>query len=166
MNENKKVYLSALDEYINKVYVLVLIVAPGACQCAGLVYTFEKIMGWMPTVSWMALIVFDITCLIYLSIGIFLIKTGFSDGLVSSSKLKFGKIYLVVIMFIQYNFILYMIPAKDFWGFAFFFVLLLTFFLDYKMVAVAAAEIAVSQAVAWVVRADVFLPEKDTMFPR
>ena len=121
-------------------------------------------MGWMPTVSWMALIVFDITCLIYLSIGIFLIKTGFSDGLVSSSKLKFGKIYLVVIMFIQYNFILYMILAKDFWGFAFFFVLLLTFFLDYKMVAVAAAEIAVSQAVAWVVRADVFLPEKDTMF--
>lgn len=164
MNENKKVYLSALDEYINKVYILVLIVAPGACQCAGLVYTFEKIMGWLPTVSWLALIVFDITCLIYLSIGIFLIKTGFTDGLVNSSKLKFGKIYLVVIMIIQYNFITYMIPAKDFWGFAFFFVLLLTFFLDYKMVAVAAAGIAASQVVAWIVRADVFLPEKDTMF--
>lgn len=164
MNENKKVNLSALDEYINTVYVLVLIVVPGACQCAGLLYTFEKIMGWMPTVSWAALIIFDITCLIYLGIGIFLIKTGFSDGLVSQSKLKFGKIYLVTIMFIQYNFITYMIPAKDFWGFAFYFVLLMTFFLDFKMVAVAAALIAASQTVAWIVRADVFLPEKDTMF--
>ncbi|MBQ8569150.1 MAG: hypothetical protein IJ446_08030 [Oscillospiraceae bacterium] len=43
--------LSALDEYINKVYVLVLLLVPGACQCAGILYTFEKIMGWMPTVS-------------------------------------------------------------------------------------------------------------------
>lgn len=164
MKENKKVYLSALDEYINKVYILVLIVTPGACQCAGLLYTFEKIMGWMPTVNWAALIVFDISCLIYLIIGIFLIKTGFSDGLVRSSKLKFAKKFLVVLMFIQYNFITYMIPAKDFWGFAFFFVLMMTFFLDYKMVAIAALLVAVSQTVAWVVRADVLLPEKDTMF--
>ena len=35
--------LTALDEYINKVYKLVLILVPGACQCAGLAYTFEKI---------------------------------------------------------------------------------------------------------------------------
>ena len=43
--------LSPLDEYINKVFVLVLLLVPGACQCAGLLYTFEKIMGWLPSVS-------------------------------------------------------------------------------------------------------------------
>lgn len=56
--------LSALDEYINKVYILVLLLVPGACECAGLAYTFSKMMGWLPTVSWAALIIFDLTCLI------------------------------------------------------------------------------------------------------
>ena len=120
--------LSPLDEYINKVFVLVLLLVPGACQCAGLLYTFEKIMGWLPSVSWIALIIFDFTCLIYLAIGFYFVKTGFENGIVSSSKLKGGKIFLVIIMFIQFNFILYMIPATDFWGFAFFFVVLTSFF--------------------------------------
>lgn len=156
--------LSALDEYINKVYVLVLLLVPGACQCAGILYTFEKIMGWMPTVSWTALIIFDITCLIYLFTGIYFVKTGFADGIVKQSKLKYGKIFLVVIMFIQYNFILYMIPATDFWGFAFFFVILTSFFLDYKMVAVTSAEIAVSIFLSWFVIGDITLPAKDDFF--
>ena len=52
--ETQKKYKSALDEYINKVYVLILLLVPGACQCAGLLYTFEKILGFFPTVSWVA----------------------------------------------------------------------------------------------------------------
>lgn len=164
MGENKKVYRSAMDEYINKVYTLVLLLVPGACQCAGILYTFEKIMGWMPEVNWTALIIFDVTCLMYLAFGIYLIKTGFSDGIVKMSKLKVGKIFLVVIMLIQFNFILYMIPAKDFWGFAFFFVILTSFFLDYRLVAITSLGIAGSLAVVWIVKADILLPAKDTMF--
>lgn len=99
-NISKK-HLSALDEYINKVYVLVLLLIPGACQCAGLAYTFEKIMGWLPTVNWMALILFDTTCLIYLTIGIYFVRTGFKDGFVLPGKLKAGKTFLVVLAFIQ-----------------------------------------------------------------
>ncbi|MBQ8569149.1 MAG: hypothetical protein IJ446_08025 [Oscillospiraceae bacterium] len=91
-------------------------------------------------------------------------KTGFEDGIVKQSKLKYGKIFLVVIMFIQYNFILYMIPATDFWGFAFFFVILTSFFLDYKMVAVTSVEIAVSIFLSWFVIGDITLPAKDDFF--
>ena len=90
MEGKKKVYLSALDEYINKVYVLVLLLVPGACQCAGILYTFLKIMGWLPPVSWTALLIFDVTCLIYLVIGIYFVKTGFEDGAVKASSLKAG----------------------------------------------------------------------------
>lgn len=164
MEENKKVYLSALDEYINKVYVLVLLLIPGACQCAGILYTFMKIMGWLPPVSWTALLIFDVTCLIYLGIGIYFVKTGFENGAVKASSLKAGKIYAAVILLIQWNFIQYMLPAKDFWGFAFFFVVLTTFFLDYKLVAVTSAEIAVSLVIGWFVKASVLLPVKDEMF--
>lgn len=156
--------LSALEEYINKVYILVLLLVPGACQCAGLLYTFCKIMGWLPGVSWLALIIFDITCLIYLFTGIYFIRTGFSDGLVNPRKLKAGKVFLVLIMFIQFNFILYMIPATDFWGFAFFFVILTTFFLDYKMVAVTSVEIAASIVVSWFTYSSVHLPAQNEYF--
>lgn len=163
-NNAKIKQLSALDEYINKVYILVLLLVPGACQCAGLLYTFEKIMGWLPSVNWMALIIFDITCLIYLAIGIFFVKTGFIDGLVSQTKLKAGKVFLVVIMLIQYNFILYMIPATDFWGFAFFFVILTSFFLDYKMVAITSIEIAGSILVSWFLYGEITLPTANEYF--
>lgn len=166
MNENQKqkVPVSALDEYINKVYTLVLIFVPGACQCAGIAYTFEKVMGWMPEVSWTALLIFDLTCLIYLAVGIFLIKTGFADGVVKESSLKAGKIYLAILVPIQFNFILYMIPAKDFWGFAFFFAIFAAFFLDYKLAALTALEVGASLAVIWVVKADVLLPAGGAMF--
>lgn len=164
MEENKRVYLSALDEYINKVYVLVLLMIPGACQCAGIMYTFMKLMGWIPPVSWTALIIFDVTCLIYLGIGIYFVKTGFENGVVKASSLKAGKIFVAVIMLIQWNFIQYMVPAGDFWGFAFFFVVLTTFFLDYKLVAVTSIEIAVSLVIGWFVKAQALLPVKDEMF--
>lgn len=163
-NTMKKRYLSALDEYINKVYIMVLLLVPGACECAGLCYTFSKVIGWLPTVSWVALIIFDITCLLYLAIGIFFIKAGIKDGYVIPDKLKAGKIFLVVIMFIQFNFIVYMIPATDFWGFAFFFVILTAFFLDYKMVAVTALEIGGSVVLSWFLYGEIHLPAKDVHF--
>lgn len=156
--------LSALDEYINNVYKLVLLLVPGACQCAGLAYTFEKFMGWLPTVNWLALIIFDVTCLIYLSIGIYLVRTGLKDGAVLEEKLKAGKLFLLAVMLIQFNFILYMIPATDFWGFAFFFVILTAFFLDYKLVAATSVEIGVSIIVSWILWGEIHLPVKNEFF--
>ena len=156
--------LSALDEYINNVYKLVLLLVPGACQCAGLLYTFEKIIGWLPTVAWPTLIIFDVSCFIYLMIGIFFVRTGLPNGIVLPNKLKNGKLFLVIIMFIQFNFILYMIPATDFWGFAFFFVILTSFFLDYKMVAITSIEIAGSVFVSWFLWSEIHLPAKNEYF--
>lgn len=164
MGKYAKKYLSALDEYINKVYVLILILVPGACQCAGLLYTTEKILGLFPTVNWTALIIFDITCLIYLAIGIFFVRTGFDHGYVSSSKLKAAKIFLVIIMFTQYNFILYMIPSTEFWGYALLFVIATAFFLDVRMVVITALEITVSLVVSSFLSGDTLLPVDDDLF--
>lgn len=162
VNETK--YKSALDEYINKVYILILLLVPGACQCAGLLYTTEKIFGLFPTVSWLALIIFDITCLLYLIIGIYFVRTGFVDGFVSKGKLKAAKIFLVIIMFTQYNFILYMIPSTEFWGYALLFVIAVAFFLDTKIVVITALEITVSLIVSWFLSGDTLLPVKDALF--
>ena len=53
--------LTALDDYINKVYAIVLLAITGTCQAAGIVYTLEKVLGLLPMVSWVILIIFDIT---------------------------------------------------------------------------------------------------------
>lgn len=163
MSSNVKT-LSAMEDYLNSVYKLIILVFPGACQCAGLAYTFEKIMGWLPSVSWVSLIIFDVTCLIYLAIGFILVKTGFKDGKLKEKSLKAGKIYILIIEIIQFNFILYMIPATDFWGFAFFFVVLVSFFHDWKLVAAVSAEIAGSLVVSWFIHGDITLPAQNEYF--
>ena len=162
MGTGKK-YKSALEEYLNKIYVLVLLLVPGACQCAGILYTVEKMFGLFPTVSWSALIIFDVVCLLYLSIGIYFIKTGFVNGVVSPRKLKDAKIFLVVIMFIQYNYILYMIPSTEFWGYALLFVIAVAFFIYVKVVGINALEISASLIAAWFIKGET-LPVKDALF--
>ena len=164
MGTTEKKYKSALDEYINKVYMLILLLVPGACQCAGLLYTTEKLLGFFPTVSWTALIIFDITCLLYLCIGIYFVRTGFVAGYVSPSKLKAAKIFLVVIMFIQYNFILYMIPSTEFWSYALLFIIAVALFLDVKIVLITTLEISASLAISWFVSGNTLLPVQDSLF--
>ena len=105
----EKKALTALEVYINKVYVMVLLLVPGTCILAGMGYTANKLQGFFGVVSWPALIIFDITCLLYMAIGIYFIKTGKEGGIVQASKLKQSKILLVIIMLIQFNFISYMI---------------------------------------------------------
>ena len=160
----EKKTLTAMDEYVNKVYIMVLLLIPGACQCAGLVYTLEKVFGLFPTVSWLALILFDFTCFIYLVTGIYFVKTGCTNGYVKPKKLKHGKIFIMIVMLIQFNFILYMIPSSDFWGFSFYFVLLAAFFLDAKMIAVVIAEIGGSLVLSWLIHGATLLPVKNEYF--
>ncbi len=157
-------HMTALDDYINKVYTIVLLAVPGACQAAGILYTLEKVIGLLPTVSWALLIVFDCTCLLYLAIGIFFVKTGFENHMVLRRKLTQGKLFLIIIMFTQFNFILYMIPSSDFWAFAFLFTIATALFLDSKMVIATSIEITLSLIVAWIIRSNVLLPADNEYF--
>lgn len=152
---------TALDDYINKVYTIVLLAVTGACQAAGILYTAEKLMGLFPSVPWPMLIIFDITCLIYLGGAIFLVKTGYADKLVKSERLKQAKVFLVIVMFIQFNFILYMIPSTEFWAFVFLFTVATALFLEHKMVIVTGLGLALSVAVSWFIKPDVLMPVKD-----
>ncbi len=155
---------AALEDYINKVYTIVLLAVPGACQAAGILYSLEKGIGLFPTVNWLSLILFDITCLLYLAIGIYFIKTGYEEKRVIPKKLKQCKIFLVIIMFTQFNYILYMIPSTEFWAFAFLFTIATALFLDNRMVLVTSAEIVVSLIVAWIFHGQWLLPVSDAFF--
>ena len=124
----------------------------------------NKLQGYYGVVSWPALIVFDLICLLYMAIGIYFIRTGKKDGLVQESKLKQSKIFLVIIMFTQFNFISYMVPSTEFWAFAFLFTVVTALLLDTKMVAATIIEIVVSLVVSWIIKGPALLPVKDEYF--
>lgn len=161
---------SIIEEYMGMVYTVVILVVTGACMCAGVTFGFLKVMGVYPTVSGAALGIFILTCICYVIIGLFLIKNAYTKDeetgkrMIRPEMLKVGKNFILVILLIQFNFISYLIPSKEFWAYAFFFVILTALFMDVKMVSMVAAGIAVSITVSSIIKAEVLLPAMDEVF--
>ncbi|MDR2889922.1 MAG: hypothetical protein LBV33_08840, partial [Lachnospiraceae bacterium] len=155
---------TAVDEYMAKVYKLIIVIVTGACACAGMTFSALKLLGFYPTVSWALLLIFVATCMIYVAGGLFLISRCMLNGKLDPKMLRYGKIYLEIILLIQFNFILYMIPSRDFWAFSFFFVILMSFFLDYKMILICIGEIGGSMVLSWLIDGTNRLPVMDELF--
>lgn len=160
----EKKSLTALEVYINRAYVIVLLLIPCACLMAGISCTAQKFQGYYAETSLVALAIFDLTNILYLGIAIFFIKTGFKDGVVQNNKLRYSKIFLVVIMLIQYNFILYMCKPREFFAYSFLFTVVTALLLDTKMVLATIIEISLSLIVSWITIGDAVLPVKDESF--
>ena len=156
--------LTALDVYISKVYKITLLSITLTCLLGGLSSTMDRLSGFFQNVSFGVYIFCDLTNVLYVIIAVFLIRTGYENGVVKAEKLKQSKIFLVVIMLIQYNILLYMAPVREFWAFSFLFVVVTGLFLDSKVVLITIVEVSVSLLISWAVNGDAFLPVKDEMF--
>lgn len=162
MNEEN---LSAIELYMNRVFKLVILAAPGATLCAGLTYTAIKFLGFYPMVPLAGLLIFDSTCALYFFIAImFVLHCETPDGYLKPNIIKYGKIFLAILEIIQWNFISYLIPCRDFWAYGAFFILFAVFFLDHKFTLLISAEIVVSLVVSWIVKGDALLPANDGLF--
>jgi len=161
---------SVIKEYMGMVYTIVILVITGACLCAGVTFSLLKALGFYPTVSWIALGIFVLTCLLYFTIGFFLIKNAYIIDAATGKKmirpkmLRNGKLFVTVILIIQFNFISYLIPSREFWAYTFFFVILSAFFLDVKMVSAISGGIAASLIIASIIKAQALLPVMDAYF--
>ncbi|MBR1404571.1 MAG: GGDEF domain-containing protein [Treponema sp.] len=162
MNEEN---LSAIEIYMNRVFKLVILAAPGATLCAGLTYTAIKFLGFYPMVSMLALLIFDSTCLLYFITAILFVRhCETPDGYLKPNIIKYGKIFLAILEIIQWNFISYLIPCRDFWAYGAFFILFAVFFLDHKYTLLISAEIALSLIASWFIKGDTLLPAHDELF--
>ena len=162
--ENNKKSLTALDVYINKAYPISLLAPTLACLSAGISYTLNRMRGIFVFTPLYVFFIFDITNIIYLILAAYFIKTGYEAGSVKPGKLRQGKIFLILILFIQFNFILYMAPSQEFWAFSFLFVLITGLLLDTKVVLITMAEISISLIAAWFIRGERLLPAKSDLF--
>lgn len=158
--EKKK---SAFEVYLSVVYKWGIITLVCACMCAAVLYTFMKIIGLFPTISWGTMIVFDIMDVCFLAGGVILVRTSFENGELKEKRLAIGKAFAFITLVIQWNYILYMVPSKTFWGFLFFFIILMAFFLDMKLAMGACVTCIVSLAISWGISGNNF-PARDAIF--
>ena len=161
MNKKK----TAVEVYLSTVFKWGLIILVSACMCATVMFNTEKLLGFYPTVPWFATIGLGIMDVTFFVIAIMIIKSSFDeDGYLKEGRLKVGKIFSAVVLVIQWNYLLYMLPTRTFWGFLFFFLILMAFFLDIKMLLGSGLACMISLFIGSFVRGTDLLPVKDELF--
>ncbi len=163
MNEKREI--SAIDMYYGKVYVWILLIATGAFACATVTFSVLKILGFYPTVSWIALVSLLLIDVIIMATGIVMVRTSFHQKVLKEGALWKGKIFLLLALIVQWNLILWIIPSRDFWGYCFFFLILLAFFLDMKFLILCSVGLVGSYLFALLFQwRQMLLPIEDAQF--
>ncbi len=155
---------TAFEVYLSTVFRWGIILLVCSCMCAAVLYTLMKVLGLYPTVPWSGLLVFDLMDIGILTAGFVLVHTSFEDGYLKENRLRIGKIFSITALVFQWNFIIYLIPCRTFWGFLFFFIILIGFFLDLKLALGAGLSCLVSLFIAWVINGENLLPVRDSLF--
>ena len=161
MNRKK----TAFEVYLSTVFKWGLIILVCACMCATVMFNTEKLFGLYPTVPWLATIGLGIMDITFFVIALYIVKSSFDkDGYLKEGRLIIGKIFSVVVLVIQWNYLLYMLPTRTFWGFLFFFLILIAFFLDIKLLLISGLACMISLFIGWFIRGTDLLPVKDELF--
>ncbi len=156
---------TAVEVYLSTVFKWGLIILVSACMCATVMFNTEKLFGLYPTVPWLATIMLGVMDSTFFVIAMLIIKTSFDkDGYLKDGRLKLGKIFSAVVLVIQWNYLLYMLPTRTFWGFLFFFLILIAFFLDIKLLLGSGLACMISLFIGWFIRGTDLLPVKDELF--
>ena len=156
---------TAVEVYLSAVFKWGIIILVSAAMCATIMFNTEKLFGCYPETPWSATIILAIMDITFYGIAICIVKTSFDkDGYLKEGRLKVGKLFSLSVVIIQWNYLLYMVPTRTFWGFLFFFLILIAFFLDIKLVLVGGVACLVSLFIGWGVRGTNLLPVKDELF--
>lgn len=156
---------TAVEVYLSMVFKWGLIILVSACMCATVTFNVEKILGFYPDVPWAATLMLGAMDSIFFAIALVIIKTSFdTEGYLKEGKLRLGKIFSAVVLILQWNYLLYMLPTRTFWGFLFFFLILMAFFLDTKLLLFTGLACMLSLFIGWIIRGTDLMPVKDELF--
>ena len=125
-----------LEEYRKKVVVFLLVMVMLSATAAAVVFPILKGIGLFPTVSMIILAVFVITIVIEDIVGIFLVKKSLTFDVLTKQYERWIKAFLLFVLIVNLNFIIWAFPSKESWMFAFYFLILMAFFLDMKYIII------------------------------
>ncbi|MCM1160951.1 MAG: GHKL domain-containing protein [Roseburia sp.] len=150
--------MNILKKYWDSVHVYILLLIPFTCICAGIFWTFFKLLGYYPHLSWIKIGLFDFSQIIYLGIAIYFILQNKKDSSYISSHIFYIKCYTSIALFIQYIFILILFPSDYIWECTFLFFAASVFFFDSKMMVFHVVCYTAFLLMAHILNPDAYLP--------
>lgn len=123
-----------LQEYRKRVTIFVIAIVCVSALAAGIVLPGMKLFGLYPAVSWGICGIFITAILLEDIIGICLLRLSMRQEVLSDHLESVLKNYLLVVLIVNINLITWFFPSKESWMFAFYFIILMAFFLDIKFV--------------------------------
>lgn len=150
--------MNILKKYWDSVHIYILLLIPCTCICAGIFWTFFKLLGYYPHLSWTKIGIFDFSQIIYLGISIYFIIRNRKDSSYISNHMIYIKCYISIALFIQYIFILTLFPSTYVWECTFLFFAASVFFFDSKMMIIHVSCYSAFLLVAQILNPHTFLP--------
>lgn len=139
-----------LQEYRKKVVIFLLGIIIFSVTAAAVVFPVLKALGLYPTVSVPLIAVFEIIIALEDIAAGLLIRKSLQYKVLSQQYEKSIKIFLAACVALNLNLITWVFPSKESWMFAFYFLVLMAFFLDLKHVVLCAGIEAVSLIILFV----------------
>ena len=139
-----------MKEYRKKVIVAVIAIITLSATAAAVVFPLLKLLGLYPTVSWISVAFFAIVVVVEDVVGVLLIRKSLSQPVLQERTENIAKVYFFIMLFVNLNLITWLFPSKESWMFAFYFLILMAFFLDMKFVLVCAVIEALSLIILFV----------------
>lgn len=125
-----------LQEYRKKAVIFILVIIMLSATAAAVVLPGLWGLGLYPTVSGGAVVLFVICIILEDITGIFMVKKSQSEEVLSGKTEKLVKGYLFIVLAVNLNLITWIFPSKESWMFAFYFLILMSLFLDLKVTVI------------------------------
>lgn len=119
-----------LQEYRKRVAIWIIAIVCASASAAGVVLPGLKLIGLYPAVSWLLCGIFIAVVVLEDILGFSLIRASMKQEVLSDSLEHLLKNYLLVVLIANINLITWFFPSKESWMFAFYFIILMAFFLD------------------------------------
>ena len=139
-----------LQEYRKKVVILLLAIVLLSATAAAVVLPGMTVLGFYPSVKMGTIIFFIGAVIVEDIIGAYLIKRSLQYDVLPESYGGGVKIFLLLLLIINLNMITWIFPSKESWMFAFYFLILMSFFLDMKFILICSGCEALSLAILFV----------------
>lgn len=147
--------MNIMKKYWDSVYVYILLLIPGLCIFAGAFWTIYKALGYYSNLTWLKIGLFDFSQIIYLGIALYFIFRNRKNPNYILNHLIYVKAFILIIVFIQYNNILFLFPSTYVWECTFLFFVSTIFFFDSKMTFINIISYLIS-----LFAFHIFIPEK------
>lgn len=124
--------MNVMKKYWDTVYLCLLFLTPFACFCAGAWYTFCKCRGSCTGTSWSVILCFDTSHILYILGAVLLWLHQKKKEADPERFFQMIKVYVALILLIQYAFIMFLFPDNYTWGCTFLFLIFILFAFDFK----------------------------------